>query len=274
MPIRTGSVTTPSGVRIAFDEAGPAGAPACVLIHGIAQSRACFRSLLESPLAERHRLVAFDLRGHGDSDTPTHDEELRRPKLAEDLQAVLEQRGLVRPTVVGWSYCGVVVGEYLRRFGERALRAVVLLAASIRTGREAADLFGPVMMENARALISADAETYATGARRFLDGCVSARRPPEQLEAELAQMLHVPAQVRRALLSGGEDYTPELRRLTVPLVTLHGSLDTVVKPAMSELIASLNPRTQQHWLAGVGHAPWLEAPAAFQSALAGLLEAP
>jgi pimeloyl-ACP methyl ester carboxylesterase len=229
MPIRTGSVTTPSGVRIAFDEAGPAGAPACVLIHGIAQSRACFRSLLESPLAERHRLVAFDLRGHG---------------------------------------------EYLRRFGERALRAVVLLAASIRTGREAADLFGPVMMENARALISADAETYATGARRFLDGCVSARRPPEQLEAELAQMLHVPAQVRRALLSGGEDYTPELRRLTVPLVTLHGSLDTVVKPAMSELIASLNPRTQQHWLAGVGHAPWLEAPAAFQSALAGLLEAP
>lgn len=263
MVIESGLLTTPSGVRLGFTDAGSKEAPSLVFLHGIAQSRASFASLFEGPLLRTHRLVAFDLRGHGDSDAPEGDDALRKARLGEDLQAVIAARELVKPTLVAWSYGGVVVGEYLRAFGEAALGGVVLLAASIRTGKEAANLFGAAMMENGRALVSADASIYEAGAKKFLEGSTASPLAPDEFQRSLQQMLRVPAHVRRALLSGGEDYGPEYARLTVPLSTIHGSRDAVVKPEMSLLVKQLNPATQAHVLEGVGHVPWLEAPDAF-----------
>jgi len=51
-------------------------------------------------------------------------------------------------------------------------------------------------------------------------------------------MLGVPAHTRKALLSRGEDYSPELERCQRPIALLHGLRDSVVLPAMSRHIAS------------------------------------
>ncbi|HEU4536257.1 MAG TPA: hypothetical protein VFS00_19165, partial [Polyangiaceae bacterium] len=59
---RSGFVRTADGLRIAYDDAGPPGAPAVVFVHGIAQGRAAFRGVLEGPLARELRAVAFDVR--------------------------------------------------------------------------------------------------------------------------------------------------------------------------------------------------------------------
>lgn len=267
-PVRELRVATPDGHTLAAIEAGPRDAPALLLLHGIAQSKQSWRPLLEGALAHDHRLVAVDLRGHGDSTAP---DPLHRSLLGDDVAALLGALGLRRPTLLAWSYGGVVVGEYLRRYGEQALGGVILLAASIKTGRGALDLFGPAMLDNGRALLSDDAATYEAGARAFLRGCTAAPQPDALASSALAGMLRVPAAVRRALLSGAEDYTPDLARTTLPLATLHGELDAVVKPAMSDLAASLRPGVAQARLAGVGHSPWLEAPGPFEAALRSLL---
>ena len=59
------------GCRIVFEESG-AGAPPLVLVHGWC----CNRSFLEPQrrhFSTHHHVVALDLPGHGDSDTPRHD---------------------------------------------------------------------------------------------------------------------------------------------------------------------------------------------------------
>ncbi|MCW5808262.1 MAG: alpha/beta hydrolase, partial [Deltaproteobacteria bacterium] len=203
--------------------AGPTGAPAIVFVHGIAQSKRVFERVLAGPLAAHYRLVAFDLRGHGDSELPA--EPLARPQLAGDLARVIAALELERPVIAPWSFGGVVLGEYLRRHGDGALGGIVSLAASVRNGRDAAHLFGGAMMNHARDLLSPDPAVYAAAARAFLAGASAAPLAADVGELLLAEMLRVPAAVRRALLAGGEDYTPELAATRVPIAVIQGELD-------------------------------------------------
>lgn len=257
------------GAAIAFEEAGPREAQPIVFLHGFGQSRAVWRPLLESALAADFRLVAVDLRGHGESDGPSAAEAYGE-RLGEDLHDLVGSLGLVRPIVVGWSYGGVPIGDYLRRHGSGALGGIFLVAASMRLGKPARELFGPAMMSNARALLSDDPAAYELGARAFLSGCTSRPLPPPLAESTLAAMLRVPAHVRRAYLSRSDDFSAELAQCAVPLATVHGDDDRVVLPAMSELVARVAPAAQTTFIEGAGHASWLDAPAAFDVALRGL----
>ena len=58
---------SPGGVRVHYVEAGQ-GSPV-VLLHGLGASVAAWRENI-GPLAERHRVYAVDLPGHGDSEKP------------------------------------------------------------------------------------------------------------------------------------------------------------------------------------------------------------
>lgn len=263
----TRRVTASDGVSLAVRESGPREAPALVLLHGIAQSAASWDALLDGPLSTTHRLVAVDLRGHGDSDKPLDDASYARPLLGEDLAAVIAQSGLVRPTVVAWSYGGVVLGEYLRARGDGALGAIVLVAAAIQSGRDAKDLYGPVMLGHARALMSDDEAVYLAGSEAFVRGCSASPLPDAEVRRAVEAMGRVPVRVRRALLSGSGDYRAELAATTVPLTTIHGDRDAVVAPAMSERLATLREGVRSEVLTGVGHLPWIEAPDAFVRAL-------
>lgn len=262
--MRERTLRSKSGHAIAAWDAGPHDAPACVFVHGLAQSKGVFERVLRGPLARERRLVAFDLRGHGDSEAPGDAGAIARPSLAEDLDAVIRGLDLDRPTVVAWSFGGVVVGEYLRAHGDGALGAIVLLAASVRTGRDARDLFGQVMLDHARALLSEDPATYEEGAHAFVRGCTAAPLAPALADAATREMLRVAARVRRPLLAGGEDYVPDFVRAHVPIATMHGELDRVVAPAMSALLANGALAVR---FSGAGHMPWLETPEMFADAL-------
>jgi len=60
---------TVQGRRLFYREAGPADAPAVVLLHGFPSSSFMFRDLIPA-LAVRYRVIAPDLLGFGYSDAP------------------------------------------------------------------------------------------------------------------------------------------------------------------------------------------------------------
>jgi hypothetical protein len=79
---------TADGVRLAGELFGPRDAPPVVLVHGWTCARR-FWTYQVHALAERHRVIAYDLRGHGESSA--HDRcDFSTDALADDLQAVLE----------------------------------------------------------------------------------------------------------------------------------------------------------------------------------------
>jgi non-heme chloroperoxidase len=106
------------GVPLNVVEAGNRGAPGILLIHGFAQSYLAFTHQLDSDLAESFHIVAFDLRGHGVSAKPWNSEDYVGSRIwADDVQAVIDATGLNKPVLVGWSYGGYVLADYIRHYG-------------------------------------------------------------------------------------------------------------------------------------------------------------
>ncbi len=265
-----GAVHTADGLRIVVEEAGPRDGVPVVLVHGIAQGRAAWRPLLARADALGLRLLAYDLRGHGDSDKPTEEAAYADgARLALDLAAVVAP--LDRPIVVPWSYGGVVLGEHLRRAGGHALGGILLQAAAVQVGRTARDAFGPGMMDHARGLMSDDPRVYREAGAAFA-AAVTARPDPALVETALAAMAVVPHHVRRALLKRDQDYLADYARAGCPVAAVHGELDTVVWPALSARIAASIPGTELTQVPGAGHAVFVEAPEAFDAALLRLVQ--
>ncbi len=111
-----------SGTELELYEWGQPESPAMLLAHGIQDF-----SLTLAPVAEAfavdHRVIAYDLRGHGAS---AHPGIYTMAHHIADLHAVFEQCELDRPLVVGHSLGGQVVAQWAGIFAELP-RAIVLI---------------------------------------------------------------------------------------------------------------------------------------------------
>ena len=87
--------------------------PVLVLLHGWSMSSAVFLEVLPQ-LAKSHRVLAVDLPGHGASELDDIDYSL--DTLAGNVEAWLQQLGLNRCALLGWSLGGqVALQMHLRR---------------------------------------------------------------------------------------------------------------------------------------------------------------
>jgi pimeloyl-ACP methyl ester carboxylesterase len=110
------------GLRFHVAEAG-AGEDPVLMLHGWPQSWYEWRHLMPA-LADRHRVLAMDLRGFGWSDAPRRGYE--KENLASDVLAVLDQLGVERVKLVGHDWGGWVGFLLCLRAPERFERYLAL----------------------------------------------------------------------------------------------------------------------------------------------------
>src|SRR5262249_48596357 len=87
------------------------------LIHGNSFCRAVFRNQMQGPLAKNHRLISFDLPGHGQSSNAIDPARTyTRPGLAEATVELLDRLGVTEAIVFGWPLGGHIGIEMIPRF--------------------------------------------------------------------------------------------------------------------------------------------------------------
>ena len=116
-------VTGGGGVQLHVVEGGNRAGRPILFIHGFSQSWLCWDRQMQSDLANEFRLVALDLRGHGESDKP-HDGYSDCRLWADDIDAVIREVGLQQPLLCGWSYGSLVILDYIRQYGENAIGGI------------------------------------------------------------------------------------------------------------------------------------------------------
>jgi pimeloyl-ACP methyl ester carboxylesterase len=79
-------------------------------------------------LATSYRVIAFDERGHGRSDKP-HDPRAYGREMTNDIVRVLDQLGIDRAHIVGYSLGGHLVSQLLTLHRERFLSATLIAGA-------------------------------------------------------------------------------------------------------------------------------------------------
>jgi pimeloyl-ACP methyl ester carboxylesterase len=124
-------------VRIRYMDAG-AGTPV-LLIHGFTADieRSWIETGILPDLARDHRVIAYDLRGHGMSDKP------HQPSLYEDVGRdairLMDHLNVQKAHVVGYSLGGIIAAKLLVAYPERFLSAVLGGAAYRRSQSERSD---------------------------------------------------------------------------------------------------------------------------------------
>ncbi|MBI3799951.1 MAG: alpha/beta hydrolase [Deltaproteobacteria bacterium] len=146
------------GVKLGFEEAG-SGDPAILLVHGWTCDHT-YMAPQFTHLCRTHRVIAVDLRGHGQSDKPQQDYTMLA--FADDLVWLCNQLKVKKPVVIGHSMGGVIAVELAARFPE-VPGAVVTLDSPIVPPQELLDgiaaptiaaLRGPDFREVQRKLVA------------------------------------------------------------------------------------------------------------------------
>lgn len=269
--MRQHAVRAPDGVTIAAYEYGnPQGQP-ILFIHGYAQAALSWdRQTGDADMARQFRMVAIDLRGHGMSDKPIGDQHYRTGQLwADDVRTVIDTLGLVRPVLVGWSYGGRVMGDYLTAHGHGAIGAmhwVCAVSSSAPAGFGRGGRFIAPMT-------SPDPAIAIRGTVSFLRECFELQPATGDFETMLAFNTMVPRHVRMSLGGRQASYEAQLRALDIPVVVTAGERDKLITLAMARQTAAWAPGARLSVHEEIGHAPFWEDAPRFNRELAELARA-
>lgn len=250
--------------------AGTTGAP-ILMIHGNSSCKEVFTHQFAA-FRNDHRMIAFDLPGHGVSSNADPEKSYNVQAYAEIAEDVLDHLGVENPVVFGWSLGGYVALELAAR--GRAVRGVAIagtppLAVAPDDVGAAYDATSHFILAGKQYLSPMEMRNFATataGAKTrdsaYLHEAVSRTdgRARFYMITKL-MVLNWPRQMRM------------LREGTVPFAILNGSDDPFLN---HDYIAGLTYGAiwtgTPHDIPGGGHAPFFKEPEAFNAAFGRFID--
>lgn len=261
------------GLRYAVEETG-AGEP-LVLLHGFTGCAANWRPLLPR-LAERHRVIAIDLPGHGNSGAPGSVARYKMPRVAADLIELLTRHDATPAHWLGYSMGGRLA-LYMAVRQSSVVRSLTLVSATAglanaakRQARRAAD-------EALAARIERDgvASFVAEWERNPLFAGLAGL--PEEARATLHEqrLSNSPLGLANSLRGMGAGAQPSLwsrlAAMTAPALLIAGQRDTKFV-ALNEGLAVSIPNATLRLIPDAGHVVQMEQPEAFLAVVTDFLE--
>ena len=246
---------------IAYRAAGDEAAPPIVLLHGIGSNSAGYRAQLAA-LATRHRVIAWDAPGYGQSSafaiaTPGAED------YAEAVMAMMTALGVSRATVVGSSWGSVIAATFAAQYAY-ATRALVLSAPNVaRAHLPLSDRAA------AREALMRSGAAQSPAARAAVADALLAPNASPQVRALVSTLRDAvtPTGWEHAVDMLFSAYTPGVvASVEAPISIVIGDDDRIA-PAHDHArpIHEAARNSTLHVLDGIGHMPKLEAPVRFNS---------
>src|SRR5580704_3150356 len=254
-------------LAVAVSDAGDG--PPVVLLHGLACGKRMWFHQIRA-LRRRFRVIAYDLRGHGQTDAPHSATEYSAAHLARDLVGVLDALDIKQAAIVGFSLGG---GPALALAVSQPDRVSHLVLADVGAGADD-PLKIEAMARRWVTLIGQGAvdELVCEMLRSELFK-VYARRNARRRDHMAALIRATPVHGLRFLLSEVLAKRKSLFRLTgvlqavrVPTLVVVGQQDYVCSKA-ARLTAQTIPNAALKIIENSGHMSPIEQPAAFSAAL-------
>jgi len=265
--IKSETVAGGAGLPLQVISAGEPGQPEILLIHGFSLSSSSWTQQFES-LGDDYRIVAFDLRGHGNSAQPWEAAGYADTELwADDVAAVIAATGLKKPTVVAWSYGGHVTLDYIRKYGTAKLAGVLLSGSTAgmlpfpAPDPETAKRF----MRQRQLSLSANSGDRFDAAHSFVTGMAVEPLDHDIIHREVAAAVLLTPRVRTAMQGRSLDNADLKGKLTLPVLFVVGSQDrSATYESIVELMPEL-PNAAVSYYEDTGHMPFIERQARFDA---------
>lgn len=260
--------------RLHFETVGDEEHPPVLFLHGFMGSSRDWEEVIDG-LRGHYFCVAVDLPGHGQSVGLTDEDAYSMGGTAVLLTGVLDEIGVDRTHVVGYSMGGRVAMYFAVHFPKRC-RQVVLESASPGLKAES-DRLARRGTDEARA-IQLETQEYA----EFLEEWY--RQPLfetlERHEGLLERMIasritNLPNELARSLREMGTGQQPSLwemlEHVTTPVMAVAGALDGKYVD-VAERMAVLMPTARTAIISNVGHNVHAENPAEYRDLITNFLK--
>jgi pimeloyl-ACP methyl ester carboxylesterase len=227
-----------------------AGQP-LVLVPGWSQTAAFFRKQLVG-LSDSYRVIAVDMRGHGESPKPPTGYRIAR--LAQDLHEFIVAKDVHDIVLGGHSMGASVIWSYLEQFGaDRIAKLIFIDQAPLVTHgpalegvalKEAGAAFTPEALYGTASAVAAAQGAVVDGLKAaFFSGAITA----EDVAFHKEETLRMPAEFAARLLldHGSQDWRDVIEHLIpalkLPTLVVSGALGTIFPPESQVWIAARIP---------------------------------
>lgn len=253
------------GIEVAYEERGRGSA--IVLLHGFPFNRSMWRDQMEA-LSVKHRVIAPDLRGHGE--TPVTGSATME-EMAEDVAVLMDSLDIERAVIGGLSMGGYVAFAFTRLHPER-VRALVLADTRAQADTEEARRNREAMANRA---LQEGMEAIAEAQMPKLLVPKTLREEPEKVARVREMIVGTNPEGAAAALRGMKarrDQSDLLPRLNVPTLIIVGSEDQLTPPTDAEIMHHEIRGSRLEIIKGTGHISNVECPEEFNHAFVSFLD--
>jgi 3-oxoadipate enol-lactonase len=254
------------GAKIYWDEEG-SGEPVLLIMGLSYPSYMWHRS--RPILAERHRTIAFDNRGVGQSDVPPGAYSIAL--MASDAAAVLDAAGVEAAHVFGVSMGGMIAQEFALQYPKR-VRSLILGCTA--AGGPHAVRAEPAALQ----VLMRQGMTPAEASAAIIPFIYDAATPRQRIDEDMAiRMKWYPSpqgytgQLQAIL--GWEAYS-RIAQITAPTLIIHGEADRLIPCANARLIAERIQSAKLVLIPNASHIFETDQPGAANHAVLEFLAAP
>lgn len=247
---------TRGGVDLHYEVHGAEG-PFILLSHGYSATAEMWRGQIAA-LSAKHRLVLWDMRGHGQSDYPADQAEYSEEKTVADMAAILDAVGAEKAIVGGLSLGGYMSLGFYAAHPERVTALLIIDTGPGFKKDEARDAWNKTALATAArfeaeglARLQSLSKEMSTSTHRSADGLVRAARG--MLTQKDARVMNV------------------LPNVAVPSLVIVGADDAPFLAASDYMAAKISG-ARKVVIPNAGHAANIDQPEAFNRAVVAFLD--
>lgn len=251
-----------------YETHGPADAPAVVLIHGLGLCREVWQWQVPA-LADRYRVVTYDLYGHGDTVDPPEEPSLSL--FSRQLAGVLDALDIDKAAIIGFSLGGMIARRFAQDCPERVSALAILHSPHRRSPEAQQAILDRVVQareQGSGSTVEAALERWFTEPYRTAH--------PEMMDLVrrwvLANNIAVYHRNYLVLADGIEEIVAPQLPITTPTFVVTGDEDFGNGPEMTRAIAAEIPGAEVLILEGLRHMALAEDPDAMNRPLRAFLD--
>jgi 3-oxoadipate enol-lactonase len=253
------------GVTRVWECAGPADAPTLMLIHGVTVTAELNWGRVFAPLACHFRVIAMDLRGHGDG-IPVG-RRFRLEDCADDVAALAEVLALGSFVAVGYSMGGMVAQLVCRRHSPM-VSGLVLCATSRNVLGSPAEKLTALALPSAAAAIRWNPLLQPVSAELLGLALLGPVDDPATAAWARAQLRRTPLGTALSAIQAVCEFTSHswISQVDVPTAVVVTTRDRIVPASRQRKLAAAIPGALIHEV-DADHSVCITAPRVFAQAL-------